>query len=114
MAILFCMSGVALAAAAKVKLEAYGGLLPDASGHAVLNYAKGADKTIVQVNCWDLAPSTNYTVYLNDGSWYVVGTFTSDGSGEGHLHVSLSGNRAGDVPVAVNDTTLNATVLLGS
>ena len=117
LAIVLGVTGVALAKAVKVELAPYGSLEPDASGHAILNYAKGADKTEVQVNCWDLTPETEYTVYLSPddgGSYYAIGTFTTDSSGEGNLHAKLAGDVSGDLPVAVNNTALNATVLLGS
>ena len=114
--ILVCVAGLALAKAVKVELMPYPAaapLEPDASGHAILNYAKGQDKTIVQVNCWDLKPDTEYTVYLNDGGFYVIGNFTTRKNGSGNLHVSIAGDVSADLPVAVNDTALNATVLLG-
>ena len=112
-ALILGVTGIALAKAVKVELAPYGTLEPDASGHAILNYAKGADKTEVQVNCWGLTPETEYTVYLNDGvDYYAIGTFTTDSSGDGHLHAKLEGDASGDLPVAVNNTALNATVLI--
>ena len=109
------VAGVALAKAVKVELVPWSDSVapePDASGHAILNYAKGADKTEVQVNCWGLTPETDYTVYLNNGSWYSIGTFTTNGYGDGNLHVKLAGDASGDQPVAVNNSELNATVLM--
>jgi len=113
-AAVLCLAGIALAKAVKVELEPYPAaapLEPDASGHAVLNYAKGQDKTIVQVNCWGLMPAAEYTVYLNDGAFYAIGTFTTRKNGSGNLHVSLDGDASGHLPVAVNNAA-NATVLL--
>ena len=111
--VVLSVAGIALAKAVKVELVPYGTAEPDASGHAILNYAKGADKTEVQVNCWRLTPNTNYTVYLKNGGFYAVGDFTTRKNGSGNLHVRLMGDRSGDLPVAVNNTAANATVLLG-
>jgi hypothetical protein len=106
------LGGIALAKAVKVDLLPYGSLEPFASGQAVLNYAKGADNTEVQVNCWDLTPGTEYTVYLRDGGWYSIGTFVTRRNGSGNLHVRLPGDVSGNLSVAVNNTVLNATVLI--
>ena len=114
--ILVCVAGLALAKAVKVELMPYppaAPLDPNASGHAILNYAKGQDKTIVQVNCWNLKPETGYTVYLSNGGFYSIGDFTTRKNGSGNLHVSLEGDVSADLPVAVNDTASNLTVLLG-
>ena len=115
-ALVVCCS-YALAAAVKVALVPYAypdadPTEPDASGHAVLNYAKGADKTEVQINCWDLTPGEEYTVYLNDGGYYDIGTFTTRKNGSGNLHVSLDGDHSASLLVAVNNAG-NSTVLLG-
>ena len=115
--VVLCVAGIALAKAIKVDLTPYGSVEPNASGHAVLNYAKGADKTMVQMNCWDLTSNTKYTVYLfyDDGSgvdWYTIGTFTTRKNGSGNLHVFLEGHTSGDVAVAVNNPS-DETVLLG-
>ena len=97
------------AAAVKVALVPYdnpviGLAEPDASGHAILNYAKGADKTEVQVNCWGLMPDSEYTVYLKAATWHPVGTFTTRKNGSGNLHAKLPGDHSGHLPVAVNNT----------
>ena len=114
-AVILCGTGIALAAAVKVHLMPYNAIEPDASGRAVLNYAKGADKTEVQVNCWGLMPDEMYTVWLSpDGgtSYHPIGSFTTDEYGEGNLHAKLPGDHSGHLPVAVNNAG-NATVLLG-
>ena len=108
-------AGIALAAAVKVDLLPYpvaNPIEPDASGRAVLNYAKGSDKTVAQVNCWGLTPESEYMVYLKDGGWYAIGTFTTRKNGSGNLHVFLEGDHSGHLPVAVNNAA-NQTVLLG-
>jgi hypothetical protein len=117
-AVVLGTAGVALAAAVKVKLMPYPAanpIEPNASGRAVLNYTKGSDKTIVQVNCWGLMPNSEYTVWLSPspGNFHVVGSFVTDYYGEGHLHAFLPGDHSGHVPVAVNNAA-NMTVLLGS
>ena len=115
---LLAIPGIALAAAVKVQLAPWapnGPIEPDASGKANLNYAKGADKTIVQVNCWALMPEAEYTVYLSPdfpAEWNMIGTFTTDAEGEGHLHVFLPGDQSHPEAVAVNNAA-NSTVLLG-
>lgn len=89
-ALAFCIAGIALAKAVKVDLTPpYQAPVPYASGQAVLNYAQGADKTLVEVNCWDPTPGTEYAVYLS-GS--LIGTFTTSRNGTGNLHVSLEGD----------------------
>ncbi|UCE17173.1 MAG: hypothetical protein JSV84_09725 [Gemmatimonadota bacterium] len=111
------VAGIALAKAVKVDLVPYvdadGNVLePNAYGKAMLNYAKGADKTEVQVNCWDLVPNAMYTVYLNNsGTWYSICTFTTDSNGEGHCHAKLAGDVSGHLPVSVNNSA-NQTVLI--
>ena len=115
-AVVLCVAGIALAAAVKVELlpYAYPGadpLEPDAAGQAVLNYAKGADKTEIQVNCSGLTPGEGYTVYIGS-PWEVIGTFVARNNGTGNLHVRPDGDQSGRLPVAVNNSA-NATVLLG-
>lgn len=109
-------AGIAFAAAVKVTLAPYAYPNqdpdePDASGRAVLNYAKGKDKTEVQVNCWGLTPNTECWVWIDLGGWQEIGTFTTDESGEGHLHAKLPGDVSGATQVAVN-TPKFRTVLL--
>ena len=108
-------TGIAMAKAVKVALSPFPAVAPiepDASGKVILNYAKGADKTEIQINCKGLTPASDYTVYLNAGGFYAIGTFTTDAAGDAPLHVRLPGNRSGDLPVAVNNAA-NLTVLLG-
>jgi len=117
-AVILCGTGIALAAAVKVYLTPYPAtspIEPDASGKVVLNYAKGADKTEVQVNCWGLIPEATYAVWLSpDGgtSYHQIGSFTTDEDGDGNLHARLSGDHSGHLPAAVNNAD-NLTVLLG-
>lgn len=114
-AIVLCGAGVALAAAVKVNLAHYaGGPDEGASGQAVLNFAKGANKTEIQINCQGLTPDTNYTVYLSQTStgptFDPVGDFTTHENGKGNLHLSIPGDVSASV-ITVNNTALNASVL---
>ena len=112
-AVVLCVAGIALAAAVKVELLPYPAaapLEPDASGQAVLNYAKGADKTEIQVNCAGLTPGEGYTVYIGS-PWEVIGTFVARKNGSGNLHARPDGDQSGRLPVAVNKG-LYTTVLL--
>jgi len=116
-AFVLAASGVAFAAAVKIALNPYPAaepVDPDASGKAVLNWAKGKDKTEIQVNCWGLDPEAEYTVYIapvEAGPYTELGTFTTDESGEGSFHARVDGDVSGWV-VAVNDDA-GETVLLG-
>ena len=114
-AIVICLAGVALAKAVKVDLEPYptaGPIEPGAFGKAVLNYAKGADETQIQINCWGLLAETTYKVYLKPAGWELIGTFTTRRNGTGNFHIALECDRSYDLPVAINNPG-NATVLLG-
>ena len=115
-ATVLCASGIAVAAAVKIALVPYpaapGVAEPDASGQTILNYAKGKDKTEVQVNCWGLTPGTEYVVYAKPGGWQAIGSFTARKNGSGNVHVRLDGDFSGALPVAVNNAALNATVLI--
>jgi hypothetical protein len=107
---------VALAVAVKVELMPYPSadpMEPDATGRAVLNYVKGADKTEVQVNCWGLMADKEYTVLLMvPAGFHPIGSFTTDDEGEGHLHAKLPVDHSMHLPVAVNND-MDQTVLLG-
>jgi len=106
---------IALAGAVKIELMPYPPAAPideDASGQAILNYVKGADKTEVQVNCLGLEPQMEYTVYLDEGGWNAIGTFTTRKNGSGNFHAKLDGDHSGASQVAVNNSG-GSTVLLG-
>ena len=102
--VLACLAAVALCLAAVVLAKAVQQELVDADGNQIgkanLNYAKGADKTECQVNCWDLEPETEYTVLLcecEDGEvadCIELGSFTTNKKGEGHLHARVDGDVA--------------------
>ena len=91
----------------------------DARGRAILNYAKGADKTEIQVNCWGLDPDYNYTAWINVtglgcpeiGGWSNIGTFSVNTKGNGHVHASVPTDVSGAV-LMVNFETPSATHVL--
>ena len=106
-------AGIVLSKAVKVDLVPYDGD-GDESGHAILNYAKGAGVTQIQVNSWGLLPNTEYTVYLwGNGTWPTIGTFITMKNGSGNLHVSLAGDHSEDLPIAVNLGAGGDTILWG-
>jgi hypothetical protein len=110
-------AGTAMAKAVRVDLGPFPAddpVEPDAWGRAVLNYAKGAQKTIVQVNVWGLMPNATYTLYLfAEGPGFHIGAhFMTDEEGEGHIHLAIPGNHSMHLPVAINNAD-NFTVLYG-
>ncbi len=119
--VMVCFVGIAFAAAVKVALKPFdpdgaGPLLPvdnDASGHAILNWAKGANKTEIQVNCWDLDNNSGYQVFLGPLPGTALGTFTTDDNGTGHLHARLPGNQSTALPVSVKTDPGGVIVLIG-
>ena len=115
--VVLCVAAIALAKAVRIELKPYpeeAPAEPGASGHAVINYVKGADKTIVEVNCRGLMAETEYKVYLEkDEEFYEIGSFTTRGNGSGNLHVEIETDASADVPVAVNNAETDTTVLLG-
>ena len=66
----------------------------NADGMAILNYAQGANKTIVQVIVSDFtgAPLDVFIVRMNPDVGYDIGTFTVNSRGNGHFHAEISGN----------------------
>ncbi len=67
---------------------------PNADGMAILNYASGADKTIVQVIVSDFTGALSIDRYIVRLSPDVgdLGTFLVDSQGNGHFHGEISGN----------------------
>ena len=91
-----CLAGIALAKAVKQELVNEDG---EEIGQAILNYAKGANKTECQVNCWDMEPETEYTALVcecdDDGEivdCIELGSFTTNKKGKGNLHASVEGD----------------------
>ena len=95
-AVSLCLTGIALGKAVKQELLGEG---DQVLGKAILNYAEDADKTEIQVNCRGLEPETEYTVVLceideqgNITDLMVIGSFTTNNKGKGHLHARLDGD----------------------
>ena len=104
----------AFAAAVKIDLANSGEANhPDAVGKAVLNYAKGADKTEIQINCSGLIPGNTYEVYVKcNAGWVSIGEFVAGPNGKGTFHARPDGDCSACM-IAVNDQAVNATVVLG-
>ncbi len=94
-AVIVCTSSFALAKAFRVDL-APTGIEPGASGKAIVNFAKGAEVTQVQVNCRGLTPGAEYGVFFPTGFGSVrAGTFTVREDGTGNFHIALDGDYSG-------------------
>ena len=79
------------------------GLEPEASGRAIFNLAKGAGKTIVQLNCKGLTADVEYTAFVfHSGTWHEVGKFVAKKNGTGILHLDLPADITDTVRVGVN------------
>ena len=66
----------------------------DPDGMAILNYAAGADKTIVQIIVSDMTPNLTYHVRLTDGASdpvEVLDAFTVNEEGHGTFHQEFLG-----------------------
>ena len=88
------LAGVALGKAVKQELVNEDG---EVMGKAKLNYAKGADKTEIQINCRGLQPETDYFVWLcqcdgDDVDCIELGSFTTNKKGRAKLHTRLDGD----------------------
>jgi hypothetical protein len=93
LAVLVSFAGVAFAQAVKTDLLPQAPASdPDsgASGQAVLNYAKGADKTEVQINAEGLTPGATYFpgIFGSGGFPYV----TAGPNGKINVHAEVSGD----------------------
>lgn len=106
---------VAFAAAVRIELDAYNysGHEGYGDGKAILNYAKGADKTEIQVNCSGLIPDEEYTVLVDHGGWTPIGTFVAKKNGKGNFHERVDGDVSDSTRVAINDSA-SITRLLGT
>ena len=96
LAVMVGLAGVAFAAAVKTELLPQAPVLdPDsgASGQAVLNYAKGADKTEVQINAEGLTPGATYYpgIFGSGGFPYV----TAGPNGKINVHAEVPGDVSG-------------------
>lgn len=113
------MATMAFAKAVNVALCPTAAAPDDARGRAILNYAKDANKTEIQVNCWGLDPNYNYTAWINVtglgcpqiGGWSNIGTFSVNKKGNGHVHASVPTDVSGAV-LKVNFETPSTTNVL--
>ena len=69
----------------------------DAGGKAILDYAKGADKTKIQVECSGLKPRAKYVVLLSECAdaapdYIELGIFITDKRGNGDLLTHVEGD----------------------
>ena len=90
------LSSIALGKAVKQELL---GEDDQVLGKAKLNYAKGANKTEIQVNCRGLEAETEYLVLLFEfdgggevADWFELGSFTTNKKGKGRLHARVDGD----------------------
>jgi hypothetical protein len=95
-AVSLCLTGIALGKAVKQELVNEN---DEVIGNAILNYAKGADKTEIQVNCHGLEPETEYLIVLyqideqgNIADPMVIGSFITNKKGKGQLHARVQGD----------------------
>jgi len=101
-AVIVCTSSFALAKAFKVDLIPTG-IEPGASGKAIVNFAKGAEVTQLQVNCRGLTPGAEYGVFFPTGFGFVEsGRFTVQEDGTANFHAALKGDFSGR-PVSIGD-----------
>ena len=110
MAIVLCVGGIALAKAVKLNLVPVNHSPdPDGFGRAVLNYAEGEDKTIIQVNCWGLTPGNGYGVNLANGMGSAGGAVAS-ANGTITIHGEQEGDQSGCI-VRIKNRTQNRPAL---
>ena len=110
-AIVLCVGGIALAKAVKLNLVPVAGSSDaDGYGNAVLNYAKDADKTIIQVNCGGLTPGDEYGVNLANGNG-PVGRVIAKKNGTITVHGEQAGDQSGSI-VRVRNRTQSQLALL--
>ncbi len=64
-----------------------------ASGHILFNYIKQRNKTIMQIDCWNLQGAIEYSVWgLNaKGKYKKLDSFTTNSSGSGSVNYICSG-----------------------
>jgi hypothetical protein len=104
--LLVLCAGLLMAKAVKFNLVANGAeAIPGAYGQAILNYAKGADKTEIQVNCWGLLPNTQYFVRLKLPSNKDIGDFTTKKNGTGTFHTWLEGDFSTAEHIAIRNAS---------
>jgi hypothetical protein len=65
----------------------------NASGHILFNHIKQRNKTIMQVDCWDLKTSVGYVVWglTAKGKYEKIDSFRTSGNGSGSVNHICSG-----------------------
>ena len=110
-AVTLSLSGVALAKAVKVELVVMD-LGSSGGGEAILNYAKGTDKTEIQVNCKGMEPNAEHIVWICDwtdekSDYIELGTLTTNKKGKGVLHARVKGDISERSVVVLGDDGTN-------
>jgi len=87
-------AGTIRAKLAPVGIPGYPPVDPDAHGNVIINYVKGQDRFEIQANVVKLDPGAAYAVfvYLPHTTGQELGIFTTDQNGNGHLHVTWTGD----------------------
>ncbi|MBN1457680.1 MAG: hypothetical protein JW912_07505 [Sedimentisphaerales bacterium] len=64
-----------------------------AAGHVLVNYIEQRNRTIMQVDCWNLKAGTIYSVWGQDekGDYKIIDTFTTNSTGSGNVNYASSG-----------------------
>ena len=106
-AVVLCVAGIALAKAVKVDLQNPAALPADdpdagATGRAVLNYAKGADKTVVQINCQGLSPGATYVAGIIGGGRF-PDKYIALPNGKLVIHATMTGDISGKRVVVIRE-----------
>jgi hypothetical protein len=108
---LVTLAGVAFAAATKydfVNKAPAGSAEADAVGFVVVNYAKGKDKTVWNIQCFGLAGKTEYTVKRGG---VAVAMFETNKKGHGHVNVQQDGDQTSGGAVNIRRADDNKRVL---
>ena len=89
-AIVLCIGGVAFAAAVKVDLEDVKKI--GASGQVIVNYAEGAGKTEIQVNCKGLMAGQKYIITVHTSKGYAEVLEVAKKNGTIATHIKKKGD----------------------
>lgn len=97
-ALMLCTcAGIAYAGANKIRsFETFHPEPLAADGMAILNYAAGQNKTIIQIIVSDFTPHETYGVRLTDGANHsnFLEAFVTDESGHGTFHSVIPGDKS--------------------
>ena len=64
-----------------------------AAGHVLINYIEQRNRTITQIDCWNLKAAAVYSVWGLDekGDYKKIDTFTANSTGSGNINHASSG-----------------------